>query len=96
MANAWDQQPRETEPSYRAFLVYRDLGADRSFEAARVLYLPSAGGRLRSKRLLARWSTRHEWVERCRAWDNHRQAEKDRIFVAQVRAEETRRLRARY
>src|SRR5947209_3674977 len=57
--------PRESLKAHAAFVVYRDLGRERSLRAvAKLLH--------RSRQLIDRWSRRHDWVARCRAWDDHR------------------------
>jgi hypothetical protein len=50
------------------------------------------GGHSRST--LFGWSSRFGWVERCRAWDNHLQSERDRVFRAEARKWERRRIQA--
>jgi len=54
---------RESAKAYAAFVVYRDLGAERSTAAV----ARSLG---RSKTLIDRWSSRHGWVARARARDD--------------------------
>ena len=65
----WEQQPKESAKAFEAFALYRDLGpAERSVrEVARRLG--------KSATLIAKWSSRDEWVERAQAWD----AEQDRV-----------------
>jgi hypothetical protein len=63
----WERRPKESEQAYQAFLIFRDLGAERSHEAARER-LGKGSGYLR---VIEDWSGRHEWIERARAWDNH-------------------------
>ena len=62
----WNRQKDESEQAYAAFLIYRDMGANRSTEKVR----QECG---KNKRLIERWSSRWKWVERCRAWDNQLQ-----------------------
>ena len=63
----WTRQPKETNPSWEAFVAYRDLGPKRSLrEAASIVG--------KSLTLLENWSARHEWVRRAGLWD----AEEDR------------------
>src|SRR5690349_21351453 len=62
--HAWKQQTDESAKAYRAFVLYRDGGHQRSYQrVAQALGV--------SPRLIARWGTRHGWVERARHWDNH-------------------------
>lgn len=62
MANLWDQQPKETSKAFLAFIAYRDLGMRRSSSAA----AQQVGI---SHHTAMELSTRHNWLERVRAWD---------------------------
>lgn len=64
----WERQPEETPPAWQAFQTYRDMGATRS--TAKVGH--ECG---KNKRLMDRWSSRHNWVLRAAAWDE----EQDRL-----------------
>jgi hypothetical protein len=58
----WEQRDDETARAYEAFALYRSLGPERS--CARV------GQKLgKSSTIMDRWSARHEWVDRVRAYD---------------------------
>jgi len=60
----YDRLPKETSTSFEAFVVYRDMGVERS--------LQKVAQRLgKSKALMDRWSSRHRWVKRSSAWDAH-------------------------
>lgn len=59
----WDRQPGETSKAYEAFLTYRDLGAGRSIQ----LVCNELG---KSKTVMDRWSSQHNWVSRAAAWDS--------------------------
>lgn len=57
---AWERQPDETSRAYEAFVIYRDLGPERSLtKVAQEL------GKSRS--LMARWCSQHAWVDRVAA-----------------------------
>lgn len=64
----WERKKGETQQSFEAFTIYRDMGPKRSLEK-----VSQKLGKSRS--LMERWSRRHNWVERCRAYDE----EMDRI-----------------
>lgn len=64
----WFRRETETEVAFEAFRVYRDMGTSRSTRAV----AHSLG---KSAQLITRWSSTHHWVERARAYDNHRDAE---------------------
>lgn len=62
--NRWDRQPKESAPAYAAFVVYRDLGVDRS--------LAVVGKKLgKSAPLMERWSVTHDWLARVAAYEAH-------------------------
>lgn|SRR5262249_55232137 len=70
MYNLWDKRAEESEQAFAAFVMYRDMGAERS--TAKV------GQRLgKSRTLMDRWSARHQWVERAHAYDKRQ----DRVRV---------------
>lgn len=58
----WDRRREESAVAYRAFLVLRDLGPERTFVAAAQELGKSAS-------LLRRWAARHDWRERIWAWE---------------------------
>ena len=71
----WDQRDTDTSHSYRAFLVYRDLGVKRSLRrAAEVFYeLDDVQEGHTKLRQMKHWSTNHQWRIRVNAWDVHLQ-----------------------
>lgn len=69
----WEQQPTDTDQSYSAFCVYRDLGVRRSLvEASRKYYdlgdEPIAGTSPKLRQMKS-WSATHNWVARANAYD---------------------------
>ena len=62
---SWDRRPGETSPAWAAFVVYRDMGGQRS--TAKVQQ--ERGYRVR--RHVDKWSGEHDWVARAAAWDAH-------------------------
>lgn len=79
----WERQKGESAQAFEAFSCYLEMGADRSIRAVS----QELG---KSKTLIDRWSRTNDWVERCRAWDNHVQREAQKAAIAEVR-EMTRR-----
>ena len=65
----WERQEGETSKQFEAFVIYRDMGEDRSLSKV-------AQQLSKSKQLLTRWSSANNWVERCTEWDR----EQDRIL----------------
>lgn len=80
--NPWDTRPSESAPAYAAFAEYRELGPERSLEAVRL----KVG---KNPRLIARWSSNWNWVERARAYDAHldavRQSERRQSIAKKAR-----------
>lgn len=61
----WEIQHYERPRAFAAFARYRDMGSERSLEKLR----REMGAEAPSLRSLKRWSSRHQWVERCQAFD---------------------------
>ena len=74
----WERQKGESAQAFEAFSLYLDLGTERSIRAVS----QKLG---KSKTLIDRWSRTNNWVERCRAWDNHLQREAKKAAVAGLR-----------
>lgn len=64
MDKIYDRQNTDTDKSFAAFAIYRDMGSDRSLEKVRI----ECG--YRSGRKLEQWCSKYKWVERCRAFDD--------------------------
>lgn len=63
----WDRQPKEGDQAWIAFCAYRDMGPGRSIAK-------TATGLGKPKSLLEGWSSRHGWVRRAVAHDQHQEA----------------------
>lgn len=74
----WERQKGESARAFEAFLVYLQMGPERSQQAV-------AQRCSKSVSLIRRWSSDNKWVERCRAWDNYLQQEAKKAAVAEVR-----------
>ena len=74
----WDRQKGESARAFEAFLVYLQMGPERSVRAV-------AQKLSKSHTLAGRWSSTYHWVERCRAWDNYLQQEAKKAAAAAVR-----------
>lgn len=61
----WDMQPCDTEKSFHAFCVYRDVGPRRTFQVA----AKCLGKRPEYVAQLSEWSRGHAWKQRTTAWD---------------------------
>ncbi len=64
---AWQQLPRETDKAYQAFVTYRNL-EPKERSLTRV-----SSELAKSIPLVKRWSSRWDWVERVREWDDYLQ-----------------------
>lgn len=82
-AELWEQQSGETARAYKAFVTYRDLGAERSIDRA---YVALSSKRQRNGSETAakaaprhwyEWSSNNEWVRRAQAWDREQQRQAD-------------------
>ena len=86
----WGRQSREGEEAYAAFLAYRDLGPYRTHEATR----KGLGKRPGYLKPIERWSAFRDWRQRACAWDDHLQAERDKVAAEEAAKWERRRLQA--
>ena len=58
----WERRDNESTQAYEAFSIYRSQGAKRSHEKV-------ARESGKNIALMSRWSSRHDWVDRVRAYD---------------------------
>lgn len=65
---AWDQLPEEPAHVYDKFLVYLQLGPDRTLQKAKdAIY----GEQVGSVKTLQSYSRKYSWINRAEAWDRH-------------------------
>jgi hypothetical protein len=76
----WERRAGETAKAYAAFLSYRDAGPGRTLAQV-------AAARGCQLALVKRWSAKHEWRARARAWDAEQAREVERVRREQRRAE---------
>lgn len=93
MADTWERQADEPPEWFARFRIYRDLGPDRSMEAAWRLWNEArpATERSNAKRAPSGWvgrSKRHDWRERAAAWDVDRRRRAELRAVEQSRTAE--------
>lgn len=78
----WERQLNETDVAFAAFVTYRDY--ERTTGESRSL--AKVKQRLgKSKQLMERWSSRHNWLARVGAWDGHLDALRASAAEAQAR-----------
>jgi len=84
----YERQHREGDKAWKSFVIYRDLGVERSvrrvLEEIEKLALPGKW----SFAVLTRWCTRWGWRDRCESWDNELDRQKrltDLAAVAKMR-----------
>jgi hypothetical protein len=64
----WHKLPNETGKAYAAFVAYLEMGQARSLRKVG----EKAGKSQGYERVLARWSSLNDWVNRAAAYDEHR------------------------
>jgi hypothetical protein len=63
-ASPWEREAKESAKAFEAFSAYRDMGPVRSIN--------NVAERLgKHSSLISGWSSKHSWVKRVRAWDDH-------------------------
>ena len=74
----YDRQPNETDKSWAAFCMYREMGRDRSAQkvAEKCNY--------KQPSLIRRWCLQHNWVARCSAFDDE-ELERESIALQKLR-----------
>lgn len=67
----WEKQPGETGPAWHAFVMYRDLGYNRTIRRVAEIHAETAPDRNLETIYgqLKRWSTSNGWHARCEAYD---------------------------
>lgn len=70
--SAWDKMVGESNQAYQTFLIYRDMGADRTLRKVidDDLEKRLAQGKKRNTQIFL-WSSKYHWQKRVTAWDNH-------------------------
>ena len=74
---SYDRQYGETEKAYAAFVIYRDLGSDRSLEKTAEIYYPAqVAHRVRHPniRRVQDWSAKYSWSIRVLDYDRDEEA----------------------
>jgi hypothetical protein len=79
-APIWERQKGETTKAYAAFCAYRDYGLDRSIQKVVKKYIEKPW----SMPLLLRWSAKHNWIQRCVAFDSYMDKERQKEYLAQT------------
>lgn len=74
----WDRLDGEGEKPYQAFVMYRDMGLERTYQAV-------ADGLQKSYTLIRRWKDKFDWEQRALAYDNHLQKEALKTAKKQTR-----------
>jgi hypothetical protein len=96
---AWSQQRGESTESFAVFVIYRDLGPDRSLAEAQRLKgkpqdaLKTATGKRNVSGCMKRWSRRWAWADRAAAWDVMLEAERTAAVRVAMRTEGERQAR---
>lgn len=85
----FDRQPTDTNRSWAAFEIYREMGAMRSLDKLLVLMRERFGQAAPCSRSLDNWSAKFRWQERVQAWDLEQSRLKEEI-AQKIRLEEYR------
>ena len=83
-----ERLPEERAKPYRAFSVYRDMGAERSIDKACNLFYADQGKKRGSARRTgqwAKWAQQHHWVDRAEIYDELMEEEKREAGTARRR-----------
>jgi hypothetical protein len=87
---SYDRSDGETAKAYAAFTIYRDMGVSRSLKATTEKYYsaecPSNVRRAKGMRHIEEWSSKYNWVDRCRDFDRDIELS-NREFLLQVKRE---------
>lgn len=78
----YDRQPNETDKSWAAFCIYRDMGRERSLEKLKQNRSQTGGSNTYST--LTNWSSKYNWVKRCSAFDDE-ELERESIELQKLR-----------
>lgn len=62
LKSAWDRQPQESHKAFAAFIIYRNLAGDRTYQEVAQM-LRCSGSNIR------RWAAKWAWNFRAREWD---------------------------
>ncbi len=82
----WERQNGEGEKAFAAFVIYRDMGRERTVTAV-------AKQLSKSRQLVERWKERWNWQERVRAYDNELEKEAKAAAVKATREMAERHIR---
>ena len=66
----YDRLPGDTDKSWAAFCRYRDMGTDERSLDKLIQDRHKTGTKI-TRSVLQGWSAKHDWVARCREFDNH-------------------------
>ena len=84
----WERRDEESEEAFAAFLVYRGMGVKRSARGAAVLAEATGTGEApfaERPGIWAKWCHANDWVDRARAYDDHKHREADDAKLAEIR-----------
>ena len=73
---SWDRQAHESEPAYKAFLEFRDMGSGRSIVEAYRRQKGKPNAR-QADGQWNRWVHKWQWEKRCVDWDRQLQKRRD-------------------
>ena len=77
----YDRQPGEPETAWKSFVVYRDMGLDRTLDKARLVLGKEKPG---YNKVLEEWSVDWAWRMRTEAWDREIDRRHRKAMFAEV------------
>jgi hypothetical protein len=95
MIEPWERWPGESDAAFSAFVIYRDLGPQRSLDAASTRYhardqSPTAqpqGGRGKNKKCsgqIRTWADRWDWRARAAGWDDEQDRQARQAMLQEI------------
>lgn len=69
MPDPWERQEGETTKAFYAFVIYRDLGHNRSISRVHQAYIETTSKTRSCLRTIGGWSAKYGWVKRAQAYD---------------------------
>jgi hypothetical protein len=93
---AFERQPGESDKAWQAFVLYRDMGFQRSAKVVAGQYKEATRSKATldsTYATLMKWSAEYLWVSRCFEWDNYLDAKRRRAKVFEIEEMKRRHLK---
>ena len=94
----WLRMRDEPEIAHRSFLVFRDIGPERSISEVNAILKGIKFDRKKKKKYAnaatLEWSKKFKWYDRATRWDHYKQKMIDKVIIEDVKKWERRKLHA--